>query len=124
VSYTVKNLKEVDDSAVEHGFAPALEARFAREPLQAEQLGLSYQRLAPEKRTPFAHRHAQQEEIYVVVGGSGRAQLDDEKVELRQWDALRISPDIVRTIEAGPDGIEFLAVGAPMGGANDAELVS
>jgi mannose-6-phosphate isomerase-like protein (cupin superfamily) len=124
MSYTVKNLKEVDDSAVEHGLSPALEARFAREPLDAEQLGLSYQRLAPEERTPFAHKHAQQEEIYVVVGGSGRARLDDEQVELRQWDALRISPDTVRAVEAGPDGIEFLALGAPMGGANDAELVS
>jgi mannose-6-phosphate isomerase-like protein (cupin superfamily) len=62
---------------------------------------------------PFGHRHEQQEEVYVVLSGSGRAKLDDEIVELEALDALRIAPHTMRGIEAGPDGIELLAIGAP-----------
>jgi uncharacterized cupin superfamily protein len=72
--FTLTNLKyDVDDSGVAFGFSPALESRFAREALQTERLGISYQRIAPDVRAPFGHRHREQEEIYVIVGGSGRA---------------------------------------------------
>jgi hypothetical protein len=36
-------------------------------------------------------------------------------VELRQWDAIRIAPTVMRAVSAGPDGIEFLAFGATSG---------
>src|ERR687891_357959 len=87
--YTLKNLKEdVEDSAVQFGLSPALEARFAREPLELQNSGASYLRLSPGDRMPWGHTHKQQEEVYVVVGGSGRIKLDDEVVELRKWDGL------------------------------------
>ncbi len=85
--YTVVNLKQVEDSAPRFGLAPSLEARFARDALALERSGLGYQRLAPNFRTPFGHSHREQEEVYVVVGGSGRAKLGDEVVELGSWDA-------------------------------------
>jgi quercetin dioxygenase-like cupin family protein len=75
-------------------------------------------------RIPFGHTHAQQEEIYVVLSGSGNAKLSDETIELQQWDALRVDPETMRAIEAGPDGIEFIAVGGPIGDKNDAEMVN
>lgn len=109
--HTLRNLKEIEDSAVAFGFSPALEARFAREALGCERTGLSYQRLAPGAAHPFAHRHAQDEEIYVVIGGSGRARVDDETLELRHLDALRLAPRAVRSFEAGPEGLELLAFG-------------
>jgi mannose-6-phosphate isomerase-like protein (cupin superfamily) len=121
--HDVRNLKELDDSAVRSGLSPDLEARFAREALGCEQSGLSYQRLAPTFRQPFGHRHRQQEETYVVVGGSGRVKLDDEIVELRQWDAVRVAPGTTRQFEAGPEGLEYLAFGAPNVGPGDAEVV-
>ena len=81
--YTLKNLKkEVEDSAKRFGFAPDLEARFAREELELEKSGLTYQRLAPNFRIPFGHRHKEQEEVYVLVSGSGRLKLDEEILEL------------------------------------------
>ena len=119
--YTVQNLKEVDDSATQFGLSPSLEARFARKPLGCEKAGISYQRLAPGFRVPFGHKHAEQEEIYVIIGGSGRAKLGDEIVELKQWDALRVAPATVRGFEAGPDGAELLAFGA--GQAGDVEML-
>jgi mannose-6-phosphate isomerase-like protein (cupin superfamily) len=123
MGYTIQNLKEVDDAAPAFGMSPDVEARFARKPLESKKVALSYQRLQPNVRMPFGHTHAGQEEIYVVLGGSARAKLDDEVVELRQWDALRVDPETMRAIEAGPDGVEFLAFGGPIGEANDAEMV-
>jgi mannose-6-phosphate isomerase-like protein (cupin superfamily) len=121
--YTLKNLKkDVEDSAVQFGASPALEARFAREPLELQNSGVSYLRLAPGGRVPWGHTHKQQEEVYVVVGGSGRIKLDDEIVELGEWDAVRIPKETMRDVDAGPDGIELILFGAPNAGPGDAEL--
>jgi mannose-6-phosphate isomerase-like protein (cupin superfamily) len=122
-TYTVKNLKEVEDAAPKFGLSPDLEARFARGDLEGETTGLSYQRVAPNFRIPFGHRHEDQEEVYVLVSGSGRMKLDEEVVELRQWDAVRVSSETMRDFEAGPAGAELLAFGAPARGQpNDAEM--
>ena len=122
--YTLKNLKDdIEDSATKFGLSPALETRFAREPLGLENAGVSYLRLAPDERVPFGHTHKEQEEVYVVVGGAGRVKLDDEILELRRWDALRIAPETTRNVEAGPDGIELLLFGAPNAGFGDAETI-
>jgi quercetin dioxygenase-like cupin family protein len=122
--FTHKNLKnDVEDSAVKFGFSPDLESRFARGALETDLLGISYQRLAPNVRGPFGHRHHEQEEIYVILGGSGRAKLEDEIVELRRFDALRVAPEVTRQFEAGPDGLELLAFGGGAGGTQDAEVL-
>jgi mannose-6-phosphate isomerase-like protein (cupin superfamily) len=121
--YTLKNLKEeVEDSAQSFGFAPDLEARFAREELELEESAVTYQRLAPNFRIPFGHRHKEQEEVYVLVSGSGRLKLDEEILELRQWDAVRIPKETTRNFEAGPDGAEMILFGAPNAGSGDAEM--
>lgn len=121
--YTVRNLKQdVEDQAPNFGLSPQLEARMARVPLELENFGLSYQRLAPSFRVPFGHTHNTQEEAYVVVSGSVRVKLDDEVVELRQWDTVRVPKDTMRSFEAGPEGVEILAVGAPNTGPGDANV--
>ncbi len=114
--YTIKNLKEIQDSAGEH--SPGIEGRFARKHLDSEHLGISYFRYAPGVRAPMAHSHREQEEAYIVINGSGRIRLDDEIHELRQWDVVRVSPRTLRAIEAGDDGLELIAVGSdrPEGG--------
>lgn len=119
--FTRKQLTEVKDSAPEFGLGDIQEARFAREDLEAEQTGVSHHRLKPEQRSPFGHRHEQAEEVYVVIGGSGWIKLDDEIVELETLDAIRVSPKVTRAFEAGPDGLEVLAVGAHHDG--DGEII-
>lgn len=121
-AYTHLNFKEIDDAARKFGLAPNMEFRMGRGPLQLEKSGVSYFRLAPNFRTPFGHKHVEQEEVYVLVSGSARAKIDDDVVELEQWDALRLPPDATRALEAGPDGAEFLLVGAPATKGQDAEL--
>jgi len=49
----------------------------------------------------------------VVVGGGGRMKVDDEIVELRRWDAVRVPPGAWRGYEAGQEGLELLVIGAP-----------
>lgn len=121
--YTHKNLRDdIEDAATQFGLSPNLEAHFGRTALDCESTGVSLQRLAPNFRVPFGHSHAEQEEIYVVLSGSGRAKLDDDIVELRPLDALRVAPATVRAFEAGPDGLELLAFGGPREGGNDSEL--
>jgi mannose-6-phosphate isomerase-like protein (cupin superfamily) len=114
--YTIINLKEIDNSAGEH--APDLEAYFGRKHLDSEHLGVSYFRYDPGFRSGIGHSHREQEEVYVVVNGSGRIKLNDDIVELRQWDVVRVAPATVRALEGGPDGLEFIAIGAdrPEGG--------
>jgi mannose-6-phosphate isomerase-like protein (cupin superfamily) len=114
--FTIKNLKEIEDTAGEH--APGLESRFGRKHLNSEHLGVSYFRYAPGFRLASGHSHREQEEAYVVVSGSGRMKLDDEIIELRRWDVVRVAPGTVRGLEGGPEGLEIIAVGSdrPEGG--------
>ena len=113
MSYTKTNLKaEVENSAPKFDMPSEMEARFARRPIGGETLGLSHLTLAPGFRVPFGHKHEGQEEVYVVVRGSGRVKVDDEVVELAEWDAIRFDKGTMRQMEAGPDGIEYLAFGA------------
>jgi mannose-6-phosphate isomerase-like protein (cupin superfamily) len=111
VDYSKKNLRDVEDMAVQHGFSQTQEARFPRRDLGAEQTGLSYLVVKPGQREAFAHRHREAEEIYVVLAGSGRVKLDDEIVDLAALDAVRVSPGVTRAFEGGPDGLEVLVFG-------------
>ena len=122
-AYTVVNLKQVENMAPKFGLSPGLEARFARVPLELENSGLSYFRVAPGFRPPFGHTHSEQEEIYLVVGGSARLKLDDEVIELGEWDAVRIPRGVMRAFEGGPEGAEILAFGAPSHENRDVEMV-
>ena len=121
MSYTIKNLREVTDSAPEFGFAEVQEAHFAHKELDAESTGFSYLVVKPGKRQAFAHKHDDAEEVYVVVGGSGRAKLDDDVKEVSRLDAIRVAPSVVRTFEAGDEGLELLAFGPRHDG--DGEIV-
>ena len=62
-----------------------------------------------------------QEEAYIVVAGSGRAKLDDEFVELTAWDVLRVAPAVVRSFEAGPDGLDMICIGGKKPTEGDTE---
>jgi quercetin dioxygenase-like cupin family protein len=95
--------------------------KMARDALGTKEVGVSRFSYEPGARMPFGHRHREQEEVYVVVGGSGHAKLDDELVELATWDVLRVSPPVVRSFVAGPDGLDLLCIGGkrPKGGDSE-----
>jgi mannose-6-phosphate isomerase-like protein (cupin superfamily) len=109
--YTHKNITDIADSASKFGFGDLQESRFPRDDLDAEETGFSHHRFKPGKRQGFGHRHEQAEEVYFVVAGFGRFKLDDEILELKERDVVRVAPGITRAFEAGPDGLEVLAFG-------------
>jgi mannose-6-phosphate isomerase-like protein (cupin superfamily) len=117
--FTLRNLKQdLEDVGSNFDGPPDLDFRVATKALELEKSGLSYQHVPPGYRFPYGHTHKKQEEVYVVVGGSGRMKVDDEIVELEKWDAVRVAPGAWRGYEAGPDGLEILVIGAPNLGEN------
>ncbi len=121
MSHTIFNLRKSEDLAAKHGFGEKQEARFAFADLDAESTGIGLIKVKPGQRQPFAHRHEEAEEIYVVLSGSGRIKLDDEVHEIGEMDAIRIAPWVVRSMAAGDDGLEVLLFGPRHEG--DAETV-
>ena len=121
-AYTRVNLKsDVKDMAPQFGM-DGIESHFARTNLELENSGVSYFRLEPGYRAPFGHTHSEQEEIYVILSGSARVAVGDEVVELGELDAIRIAPETMHGMEAGPDGAEILAFGAPNTDNKDADM--
>ena len=112
--FTLSNIKQdLEDLGPRFDGAPGLEFRAATTALELEHSALSYQRVPPGYRFPYGHTHMKQEEVYVVLRGSGRMKLDDEIVDVKEWDAVRVPPGTWRGYEAGPKGLEILVVGAP-----------
>lgn len=115
------NLLEIEDSAPAE--MEGVEGRFSRKYLGSRDLGVSHFRYAPGCRASVGHRHREQEEAYVVVSGSGRVLLDGELRQLGRWDVVRVSPSVARAFEAGPEGLELIAVGGPKPEGGDGERV-
>ena len=120
-NYTLKNLHEVEDMAVEGGFSDTQEARFADKDLDLEGLGVSYQVVKPGKHHAFGHRHHEAEEVCVVLSGAGKIHLEDEEVDVERLDAIRVGPEVTRGFEAGDDGLELIVFSEKAPG--DAEIV-
>jgi mannose-6-phosphate isomerase-like protein (cupin superfamily) len=117
--YSIVNLRELDDSVGD--LAPGIEGRFARKHLASRDLGVSLFRYGPRLRGSTGHTHREQEEVYVVLSGSGRVLLDGEVHDLVPWDAVRVAPEVVRAFEAGEEGLEILAIGGPKPEGGDGE---
>ena len=115
--YTRLNLRDDTENFAERfGLAPDLELRFGRSALGIEGGGFSYQKRAPNLAGSTGHRHRIQEEVYIVIAGSGQVKLDDEVQDIRQWDVIRVPPAVARGFASGPDGLEFIAIGYGEGG--------
>lgn len=111
MSYTIKNLRQVEDSAPKFGFDSVQEARFARGDLEAQRTGVSLQTVKAGQKQAFAHHHREAEEIYVILSGNGQVKLGDEVRDVRPMDAIRVAPDTARAFAAGEQDLELLAFG-------------
>jgi mannose-6-phosphate isomerase-like protein (cupin superfamily) len=118
-AFSIVNLLDLEDSV--SGRVDGLEGRFGRKHLDSRDLGISHWRYAPNLRNPGGHRHREQEEAYVVVSGSGRVLLGDEAHDIKRWDVVRVAPETARAFEAGPDGLEYIAIGGPKPEGGDGE---
>ena len=114
--YTIVNLGDVENVAPKFQMPEGMDVRFPRRALGCTAGGVGVEKLPAGLRTPFGHKHSQQEEIYVIAEGSGRIKLDDEVHDLQQWDVLRIGPGVMRKVYPGETGIRILVLGGVPGG--------
>ncbi|HEX8103021.1 MAG TPA: cupin domain-containing protein [Solirubrobacteraceae bacterium] len=121
MSYSKVNIDELDDQAAGYGLQSG-EARFPRQALGAERIGLAHYQVKPDQRLEFGHRHRSMEEAYVVLAGSGTFRVDDETFEVKARDVVRVEPTSWRGWEAGPDGMEMLALGEHKEGDGESEM--
>ena len=119
--FTIINLLEIEDSV--SGRVEGLKGRFARTRLDSRDIGVSHFRYAPNLRASTGHRHGQQEEVYIVVAGAGQVLLDGTLHELRQWDVVRVAPEVVRAFAGGAEGLELIAIGGPKPEGGDGEML-
>jgi mannose-6-phosphate isomerase-like protein (cupin superfamily) len=111
-NYSVVN---VDELAGEGPDGRILKVRRA---LDARGFGLNLFRL-PAEAEGLEHDHADagQEEVYFVLAGSGVLRVEGEEVERGRGTAVRVAPEATRRLVAGPEGLEYLAIGAPIDSA-------
>jgi len=120
-NWTKKSFHDLRDQSPRD--AP-MQWKLARGALRSPELGLSRFTYEPGARMPFGHRHREQEEVYVVVAGSGRPKLDDDVIEFSTWDVLRVAPTLVRSFGAGPGGLDLVYIGGRKPKSGDTERIA
>jgi mannose-6-phosphate isomerase-like protein (cupin superfamily) len=110
MGYSVVNVEDIE------GAGPGGVVRFVRREVGAEAFGINWFELPPGAEG-MEHDEAAsgQEEVYVVVRGSGHWRVGDREVPVRVGSFIRVDPEMVRCPVAGPDGMTFVSVGARPG---------
>jgi quercetin dioxygenase-like cupin family protein len=110
MGYTVKNVEDIE------GAGPGGAVRFVRRELGLEAFGINWFELPPGGE---GHEHDEsgtgQEEINLVLAGSGVWRVDGDEVPATVGTFLRFDPGTTRQPVAGPDGMTFIGVGARRG---------
>ena len=102
-NYTICRLEDVPDFF--GGEYPG-EMRLLTGALGSEQVALTYRRMPAGSggKGSYGHRHLTQEEIYFLISGRLEAKLDDDVVELEPGTAVRVAPEVARSLwNAGPE---------------------
>lgn len=104
----------VDVGSLE-GEGPGGAVRKTRRALGARAFGFNYFVLPPNQSgREHSHEESMQEEVYFIVKGAGTMHVEGEELELKPGRFVRVDPTAVRLPVAGPEGIEFIAFGAPI----------
>ena len=122
--YTIKRLEEVPD--LFGGKYPGV-MRMLSDELETEQVAITHRQMTPGSggKGGYGHRHKTQEEIYFVVSGKLEFKLDDEVLELEGGTAIRVAPEVVRSVwNEGPGDAELIIVSTRAANVHeDAEMI-
>lgn len=110
MGYSIVHVDEIEPSG------PGGAVRFVRRELGVSAFGINWFELGPNV-TGREHDETEtgQEEVNVIVSGSGSYRIDGEVVAVRVGTFLRFDPETTRVPIAGPDGMTMIAVGARRG---------
>ena len=108
MGYSVVDLDTIEPAG------PGGMVRFVRRELGATAFGLNHFSLPPgTEGHEHDERESGQEEVMIVIGGSGTLRVDGEEIALLPGRFVRLDPDSTRLPVAGPDGLTFVTVGSP-----------
>jgi mannose-6-phosphate isomerase-like protein (cupin superfamily) len=112
--YTKLNFEDIESSTTSN----EVDGRFMRSALGTTELGVSRFKYAPNFEAAMGHNHKVQEEVYVIEQGSGQIYLDEEVVDLKKGDVIRVAPPVIRAFKSSAEGLEVMCVGGqkPEGG--------
>lgn len=83
---------------------------------------ISLNSLPAEVGSSFLHTHKQNEEVYIILGGSGQFKVDDDVFPVQEGSAVRVATGGVRAIKAGGDGIIYMCIQAKQGSLEQATM--
>jgi mannose-6-phosphate isomerase-like protein (cupin superfamily) len=110
VGYSKLNIQDVE------GAGPGGAFHFVRRELGVLAFGVNWIEIPPgTEGREHEESDSGQEEVTVVVAGSGVYRVDGEEVPVRTGDFLRFDPETTRCPVAGPEGLTLIAIGAPRG---------
>lgn len=110
-NYTVVRLDEVENSFAKRGWPG--EMKFLKKPLETKQVTVSYRKMPRHSggKGGYGHRHKTQEEIFMVLSGELQFKLDDEIIDVAAVSAVRIAPEVVRSVwNENSDEAELLII--------------
>lgn len=83
---------------------------FLKDALGTTGSEISFGALPANTALPFFHAHKQNEEVYLVLKGSGKMQIDDDVFDLQEGTLVRVNPQGARSLKSGPDGMLFMCM--------------
>jgi mannose-6-phosphate isomerase-like protein (cupin superfamily) len=110
VGYSMVRVDELEPAG------PGGAVRFVRRELGVEAFGVNWFELPPDAEGRL-HDESQsgQEEVNVIVRGSGVYRIEDEEVPFSAGTIFRFDPETTRQPVAGPEGLTMVAIGARRG---------
>lgn len=114
----IKKIDEIDFYKGEYSI-PGIKFRMVGKELGVTSWGMNILELEANCSGHPEHEHKKdgQEEVYLVLKGSGVLKLNDESLNMEEGDIVRVGPSSVRKVIAGSSGITFLALGGTPGEA-------
>ncbi len=107
------SLVHVDDLPHE---GPGGAVRFVRRHLGVGAFGINWFEIPPNSAgREHDEDETQQEEVNVIIAGSGVYRVEGEDIPVRRGSVLRFDPETTRVPIAGPEGMTMIAVGARRG---------
>lgn len=76
---------------------------------------ISVNRVPAGKGQTFTHTHKLNEEVYIVIAGSGLFRVDDDVFSVHEGSFIRVAPAGQRTLKAGDEGMTYLCIQAEQG---------
>src|SRR5215213_6991468 len=110
MGYTHVNVDEIEPAG------PGGAVRFVRRELGVAAFGINWYEIPPNTEgREHDEQETGQEEVNVIIGGSGGYRVGGEEIPVRAGTFMRFDPETTRVPVAGPDGLTMIAVGAPRG---------